>query len=76
LGDEIEMERRMTTVENWQTNHDVVCAARWGILIKLIGWGGTMSFTVVLGLAGWGLKTLYDGQQQQNAALQQLIAKR
>lgn len=76
MGDDIEMERRVTTVENWQKNHDIVCATRWGILIKLIGWGGSLAFVTVLSLAGWGLKTLYDGQQQQSATLQQLIAHR
>lgn len=76
MGEAIEMERRMTTVENWQTNHDTICATRWGILIKLIGWGGGLAFVTVLSLAGWGLKTLYDGQQQQNATLQQLVAHR
>lgn len=73
MGDEIEMERRETTVENWQTNHDVVCASRWGILIKLIGWGGALAMTTIIGIGGWSLNRLYEGQQQQTAALQQII---
>ncbi len=70
------MERRVTTVENWQTNHDKVCATRWGILIRLIGWGGAVAVSAIIGIAGWGMNRLYDAQQQQNAAIQQLMAKR
>lgn len=76
MGDDIEMERRVTRVEVWQVNHDKVCAARWGVLIKLIGWGGALALTTVIGIGGWGLNRLYDAQQQQNAALQQLISHR
>lgn len=76
MGDDIEMERRITMVESWQKNHDAVCAARWGILIKLIGWGGALAMTTIIGIGGWSLNRLYEGQQAQNTALQQLISHR
>lgn len=76
MGDEIEMERRVTTVEVWQNNHEKVCAARWGLLIKIVLGGGALAMSTILALGGWSLSRLYDAQQQQNAALQQLIAHR
>lgn len=76
MGDELEMERRVTTVENWQRAHDQICASRWGILIKLIGWGGALAMTTIIGIGGWSLNRLYEGQLQQNAVLQQIVAHR
>lgn len=76
MSDEREMEMRLFRAELWQQNHDKLCAARWGILIKLIGWGGALAMTTIIGIGGWSLNRLYDGQQQQNAALQQLIGHR
>lgn len=68
------MEDRMLRVEIDQANHERVCASRWGILIKLIGWGGASAFLVLVGVAGWGLNRVYDAQQYQAAALEQILA--
>lgn len=76
MNDEREMDMRVYRVELWQTNHDKLCTARWNILIKLIGWGGALAMTTIIGIGGWSLNRLYEGQQQQNAALQQLIGHR
>jgi len=76
LGDDLEMERRVTKLESDTVNHEKVCAARWGLLINLVGWGGALAVTVIIGIGGWSLNRLYEGQQQQNAALQQIIAHR
>lgn len=62
-------------------SHEVLCAERYAnihgrldLLFKVIGWGGALAATLAIALGGWSLSRLYDAQQQQNAALQQLIS--
>lgn len=76
MGDDIEMERRVTSLERDMSNHLKDCARNWGLLIKLISFGGALALSTLIGVGGWGLNRLYDAQQAQTAALQQLIAHR
>lgn len=69
------MSERMLLVENWQGRHEKDCADRWGLLIKMIGWGGSLAFMTTLGLASWGLNRLYEGQQAQNQVLRELMSR-
>ena len=66
------MPERMTAVETWQSEHEKACAARWGLLLQVIGWGGSLAFITTLGVAGFGLKSIYDGQQKQLDSLREL----
>jgi hypothetical protein len=66
---------RMAAVETWAENHDDECSKRWGILLKLIGFGGSAALVVVIGLIGFGGKALYDQQQQQNNVIAQYIQR-
>lgn len=66
------MEARVTKLEADARNHDEVCATRWGILLKVIGYGGTFALTILLGVAGFGMKALYEGQQHQLEVLQRV----
>lgn len=63
---------RVRAVETWQSEHEKACAARWGLLLKVIGWGGGLAASAVLGVAAWGLNTIHEGQQQQIQMLQQI----
>jgi hypothetical protein len=66
------MSTRLALVEQWQATHEEACATRWGLLLKLIGWGGSLAVALVLSVAGFGLKSLYDGQQKQLDGLRAL----
>lgn len=70
------MGERIAAVETWQSEHERACSTRWGVLIKMLGWGGSLAFITVLSVASWGITKLYDGQQQQNQMLQQLLSHR
>lgn len=63
--------------------HEELCAERYknihgrlDLLFKVIGWGGAVAAGLAITIGGWGLNRLYEGQQQQNAVLQQLVAHR
>jgi hypothetical protein len=66
------MGERIVALESWQSNHEEACATRWGLLLKVIGWGGSLAFVTVLSVAGFGLKSIYDGQQKQLDSLRAL----
>lgn len=57
---ELEMERRMTTVESWQAGHDKLCADRYLALRQDIRWviGGMVA--VVFAVMGWMSVQLYN----------------
>ena len=76
MGEENPMERRVTILERDMANHLKECARNWSLLMKVIGWGGALAVSTIIGIGGWSLNRLYEGQQQQNAALQQIIAHR
>lgn len=71
-GHDLETERRLTQLEADQENHERTCAARWGLLLKVIGWGGSVAVTSILGVAAWGLVQVHDGQDRQLRMLEQL----
>jgi hypothetical protein len=70
------MERRVTILERDFSNHQRDCARNWALLMKVIGFGGALALTTIIGVGGWSLNRLYEAQQQQTAALQQLIGHR
>ena len=59
------IQERVAKVEGQQAMHEEVCAARWNLLLKVIGWGGGLAFVTVLAVAGFGLREIYNGQQRQ-----------
>lgn len=72
----MEMERRLTTVENWQASHEQACTARWDLLLKVIGWGGGVAASAMIVVAGWSLAQIHSDQQEQVKMLQQLVQHR
>lgn len=67
---------RMAVLETWAEGHDVDCDKRWSVLINLIGWGGGAAFALIISVAGFGLKAVYDQQQVQNKLVGEYISQR
>lgn len=58
---ELEMERRMTTVENWQAGHEKLCADRFLALRQDIRWVLSGVTAIVCAVMGWMAVQLYNG---------------
>lgn len=61
----------MATVEEWIGGHEKICGDRYRLLMSVIGVGGT----IILSVAGWGLKTVHDDQHEQVEMLRGLASQ-
>jgi hypothetical protein len=74
LHPEVATERRFGRLENWARYHDRTCATRWGILLWVIGAGGTIFATAIVSMIGWALSTLHADQQKQIDLIQRALS--
>lgn len=57
---------RMATIEAWSEGHEKICGDRYRLLMGVISVGGS----IILAVAGWGVKQAHDDQQDQLHLLQ------
>jgi hypothetical protein len=62
---------RVTAVETWAEGHDKACASRWGVLITIM----LIGLTTIIGIGGWSLNRVFEGQERQLAELRQIRAE-
>jgi uncharacterized membrane protein len=62
--------------------HEDLCAERYlnihgriDLLFRVISWGGAMAFTVLIGLAAWGLNQVNQSQTEQLRAIQRVAVQ-